>query len=107
MIAIDDFGTGYSSLSRLQHLPVDTLKIDRSFVRGLPAAPDSRALSTAIIAMGHSLGLRVIAEGVETAGQLELLAALGCDEVQGYLVSAPVPPGAIAELVLSAGAVAA
>ncbi len=107
MIAIDDFGTGYSSLSRLQHLPVDTLKIDRSFVLGLPAGTDSRALATAIIAMGHGLGLRVIAEGVETPAQLQLLASLGCDEVQGYVVSAPVPAEAIAELVHAAGVVAA
>ena len=107
MIAIDDFGTGYSSLSRLQHLPVDTLKIDRSFVHGLPAGDDSRALATAIIAMGHGLGLRVIAEGVETPAQLQLLASLGCDEVQGYAVSAPVPAEAIAELVHAAGTVTA
>jgi diguanylate cyclase (GGDEF)-like protein/PAS domain S-box-containing protein len=89
MIAIDDFGTGYSSLSRLYHLPIDTLKIDRSFVQGLPDSAISRAISSAIIAMGHGLGLEVIAEGVETEAQLDFLRELGCDEVQGFFISAP------------------
>lgn len=93
LIAIDDFGTGYSSLSRLYHLPIDTLKLDRSFVQGLPESAISRAISSAVVAMGHSLGLEVIAEGVETQVQLEFLRGLGCDKVQGFLVSAPLEAG--------------
>lgn len=89
LIAIDDFGTGYSSLSRLYHLPIDTLKLDRSFVQGLPESAISRAISSAVVAMGHSLGLEVIAEGVETEAQLEFLRGLGCDKVQGFLISVP------------------
>ncbi|MCB1758635.1 MAG: EAL domain-containing protein [Gammaproteobacteria bacterium] len=90
-IAIDDFGTGYSSLSHLKSLPVDRLKIDRSFIRDIPRDTDDVALARSIIALGHSLDLRVIAEGVETTAQRELLASMGCNEMQGYLYSAPVP----------------
>ncbi len=97
-IAIDDFGTGYSSLSRLKHLPVDTLKIDRAFVRGLPDAADNRAIVTAIIAMGHSLGLHVVAEGVERREQFEFLRSLGCDEVQGHLFYPALPADAVTAL---------
>jgi EAL domain-containing protein (putative c-di-GMP-specific phosphodiesterase class I) len=90
-LSIDDFGTGYSSLSQLRWLPLDALKIDQSFVRGLPENRDDPALIAAIIAMGHSLGVRVIGEGVETEAQLAFLKEHGCDEVQGYLFSPAVP----------------
>jgi EAL domain-containing protein (putative c-di-GMP-specific phosphodiesterase class I) len=90
-IAIDDFGTGFSSLSYLAKLPVDTLKIDRSFVVDMTAGPDGLALMSTIITLAHSLKLKVVAEGVETEEQSRLLRLLGCDEMQGYLFSKPVP----------------
>ena len=90
-IAIDDFGTGFSSLSYLAKLPVDTLKIDRSFVIDMTAGPDGLALVSTIINLAHSLKLKVVAEGVETEEQSRLLRLLGCDEMQGYLFSKPVP----------------
>jgi EAL domain-containing protein (putative c-di-GMP-specific phosphodiesterase class I) len=90
-ISIDDFGTGYSSLSYMTRLPIDTLKIDRSFVIGLAESGDSATVASGIIALAHSLKLGVIAEGVETREQAERLLTMGCDEVQGYLYSKPVP----------------
>jgi len=88
-IAIDDFGTGYSSLAYLKSLPVDTVKIDRSFVQGLPSDPDDAPIARAIVAMAHTLGLKVIAEGVEHDGQRAFLRDLGCDELQGFLYATP------------------
>jgi len=90
-IAIDDFGTGFSSLSYLARLPVDTLKIDRSFVIDMTAGPEGLALVSTIISLAHALNLKVVAEGVETEEQSHLLRLLNCDEMQGYLFSKPVP----------------
>jgi len=89
-IAIDDFGTGYSSLNYLARLPMDTLKIDRSFVVSMTQSPESKTIVSTIISLAHSLKLKVVAEGVETEDQLELLKFLKCDEVQGFLLSRPV-----------------
>jgi diguanylate cyclase (GGDEF)-like protein len=94
-IAVDDFGTGYSSLSYLSGLPVDCLKIDRSFVAQTTAGGRDAAIAQAIISLGHTLGLRVLAEGVESAGQLQFLRQHQCDECQGYFISRPRPAGAL------------
>jgi diguanylate cyclase (GGDEF)-like protein/PAS domain S-box-containing protein len=97
-ISIDDFGTGYSSLSYLKRIPADTVKIDRSFVCGLPGDSDDVAITQAVIAMAHSLGLRVLAEGVENSVQLAVLRSLGCDEAQGFFLGRPMPAAEIAVL---------
>ncbi|MBI3504393.1 MAG: EAL domain-containing protein [Proteobacteria bacterium] len=97
-IAVDDFGTGYSSLSYLRRFPIDTLKIDISFVRELGMSPDGESIAIAIINLARSLNLRVVAEGVETVTQLEFLRTHACDEIQGYYCSRPLPAAALAEL---------
>ncbi len=97
-IAVDDFGTGYSSLSYLRKFPIDALKIDQSFVRQITSAPDDTTIVTAVISMGRSLNLRVVAEGVETAEELAFLQAHLCDEAQGYYFSKPVLPEQFAKL---------
>ena len=97
-LSIDDFGTGYSSMSCLKRFPVDKLKLDLSFVREITTDPANLAISQAIITLAHSLNLLVVAEGVETEGQLALLAARGCDQVQGYYFSRPVPAHELAQL---------
>lgn len=102
-LSIDDFGTGYCSLGYLREFPVDILKIDQSFVKWMTGDPDSYVIARSVVALAHGLGMRVIAEGVETEGQLRLLAAEGCDDVQGYFFSRPVPASEIIEL-LRAGA---
>jgi diguanylate cyclase (GGDEF)-like protein/PAS domain S-box-containing protein len=100
-VAVDDFGTGYSSLSYLRKFPIDALKIDQSFVRQITTSPDETSIVTAIISMGRSLKLRVVAEGVETRAELAFLQAHECDEAQGYYFSRPVPPREFVRLVES------
>ncbi len=103
-IALDDFGTGYSSLSHLVRLPISTVKIDRSFVRDLLSVPEHAAVAASVIALGHRLGLTVVAEGVETIGERSVLRDEGCDAIQGFLYSRPVPPDECV-LLLEAGSI--
>ena len=98
-LAIDDFGTGYPSLSSLKRFPISRLKIAQQFMPEIPADPNSNAIAHAVISLSHDMKLSVIAEGVETRDQLHFLRAAGCDEIQGYLVSRPVPAEKIPALV--------
>jgi len=99
-LSMDDFGTGYSSLSQLRILPVSTLKIDQSFTRQMLDSRQDRVLVAAIIDLAGHLGLSVLAEGVETAEQMDLLDAMGCNEIQGYLIGQPVSAETFAEQVM-------
>jgi diguanylate cyclase (GGDEF)-like protein len=103
-ISIDDFGTGYSSLLYLKRLPANELKIDRGFINNLSIDPDDAAIVSAIIALGHTLNLRIVAEGVETTFQQSYLMELGCDTLQGYLLGKPMPAGQLSEYLLNATA---
>jgi two-component system CheB/CheR fusion protein len=102
-ISIDDFGTGYSSLSYLKKLPIHELKIDRSFVNGIATERDDRSIAIAIIDMSRALGMRVVAEGVETRDQLDVLTEESCDMIQGFLFYRPLSPEAFAEVLRSGG----
>ena len=105
-VAIDDFGTGYSALSALKGLPINTLKIDRCFIRDLVDSRNDRAITAALIEMGHSLRMTVVAEGVETEAQLDAIRAQRCDLAQGYLFSRPVPPDEFMRLLVNADSLA-
>jgi len=103
-ISIDDFGTGYSSLNYIRSFPVDRLKIDQAFIRNIVTEPSDLAIARSVINLAHSLGLQVVAEGVETADQYERLAAEGCDEIQGYFLSRPLPAAELGALISRAQA---
>ena len=105
-LAIDDFGTGYSSMSLMKQFPIDTIKIDRSFVRDLPVDSEDQAIAQAIISMGKALGMTVVAEGVETPEQQAFLRSHACDEMQGFLFSKPLPAGQMADLLRAEPALA-
>jgi EAL domain-containing protein (putative c-di-GMP-specific phosphodiesterase class I) len=97
-IAVDDFGMGYSSLAHLRFLPVDTLKIDRAFIKDLPGNAQSAAIVEAVVALGRGLHMEIVGEGVEDAAQRDFLTALGCDAIQGYFYSRPLPAAELARL---------
>jgi EAL domain-containing protein (putative c-di-GMP-specific phosphodiesterase class I) len=97
-LAIDDFGTGYSSLSTLKRFPINTIKVDRSFVRDLPGGADDKSIINAIIAMGRTLSMTVIAEGVETKEQADYLREQACDEFQGFYFKKPMPADQLTRL---------
>jgi EAL domain-containing protein (putative c-di-GMP-specific phosphodiesterase class I) len=101
-LAIDDFGTGYSSMSLMKQFPIDTIKIDRSFVRDLANDSEDQAIAQAIISMGKALGMTVVAEGVERGEQEAFLRNHGCDEMQGFLISKPLSPEHLVDLLRSA-----
>ena len=103
-IMVDDFGTGYSSLSRLQKLPIDVIKVDRSFVHDIVGSAEKAELVRMIISLGHSLGLKVVAEGVENQQQLDKLESLGCNYAQGFFLGVPMNAKLLAKLVESGGA---
>lgn len=94
-ISVDDFGTGYTSISYLKQFPISVLKIDQHFIKGIPHNQDDIAITSAVIALGHNLGLEVVAEGVETAEQMQYLAEHNCDLIQGYFLSRPLPASKI------------
>jgi two-component system CheB/CheR fusion protein len=100
-LSVDDFGTGYSSLAYLRKFPLHELKVDRSFVDGIADEPDDRAIARTVITMAHALGLRVVAEGVETISQCEVLKEEGCETAQGYLFHRPLVPDDFARLLKS------
>lgn len=100
-ISLDDFGTGFSSLSYLRHFPIDTIKVDRSFIRDIVADPADASITAAMISMAKALDLRVVAEGVESEGQRKLLTSWGCDEIQGYVFSPPMAADALTEFLLT------
>jgi len=103
-LVLDDFGTGYSSLSYLRRLPLDTIKIDRSFVAGLDDDNSNLPIVEAVIALAHALGMEVVAEGIETVAQLTRLRGLACDRGQGYYYARPQPPEALAALLAGGSA---
>jgi EAL domain-containing protein (putative c-di-GMP-specific phosphodiesterase class I) len=100
-VALDDFGVGYSSLTRLQHLPIDIIKIDRCFVSGVATSPSDRVLVSSVIELAHQLGCTTVAEGIETPEQLRALQELGCDLIQGFLIGVPEPAAAAAGRLLA------
>ena len=94
-MALDDFGTGFSSLLHLQGLPIDRLKVDRSFVSGLGSSDQDPTIVSTVVDLAHRLGLRVVAEGVETEAELQAVEEMGCDEAQGFLLGRPGPPSSL------------